>query len=199
MRSYLFVTFALAAIAGGAHAQQPAPKADADKLDAASENLNRMKGSLKLVLNRAEQARNEKDVVKLNCVNEKLTQIKSLIGVAERADLALHESVASKDPASDAESSKIAIARTKVDRLRSEAEQCVGQLAFNVEEHTTVEVEQPSSLPGRSQGLGVAHRTDNPADAVTDIGFGVGSDAPGAWARTFSAPVIVRPPAASPY
>jgi len=199
MRSYLFVTFALVAIAGGASAQQPGPKADADKLDAAAENLNRMKASLKLVLNRAEQARNEKDVVKLNCVNEKLTQIKSLIGVAERADLSLHESVAAKDTAADAESSKIAIARTKVDRLRSEAEQCVGQLAFNVEEHTTVEVEQPAGLPGRTQGLGVANRTDNPADGVTEIGFGVGSDAPSTWARSFAAPVIVRPPAASPF
>jgi hypothetical protein len=199
MRSHLFVTFALVAIAGVASAQQPAGASDAGKLDAAADNLNRMKSSLNLVLNRAEQARNEKDVVKLNCVNEKLTQIKSLIGVAERADLALHESVASKDAASEAESSKIAIARTKVDRLRSEAEQCVGQLAFNVEEHTTVEVEQPSSLPNRGQGLGVAHRTDNPADGVTDIGFGVGTDAPGAWARSFSPPVIARPPAASPF
>jgi len=189
MRSHLFVTFALVAIAGVASAQQPAGGSDAGKLDAAADNLNRMKASLNLVLNRAEQARNEKDVVKLNCVNEKLTQIKSLIGVAERADLALHESVASKD----------AIARTKVDRLRSEAEQCVGQLAFNVEEHTTVEVEQPASLPSSGQGLGVAHRTDNPADGVTDIGFGVGTDTPGAWARSFSPPVIARPPAASPF
>ena len=198
MRKHLFVTFAVAAVAGAAQAQAPSGKADAEKLEAASENLSRMKASLKLVLNRAEQARNEKDVVKLNCVNEKLTQIKSLIVVAEKADLALHESVATKDPASDADSSKIAIARTKVDRLRGEAEQCVGQLAFNVEEHTTVEVEQPAGLAG-GQGLGVAQRTGNPADAVTDIGFGVGTDTSGSWDRSFTPPTIVREPDASPY
>jgi hypothetical protein len=199
MRSHLFVAFALAVLAGGASAQQAAPgKGDKEKLDAAADNLSRMKSSLKQVLARAEQARSDKDVVKLNCVNEKLTQIKSLITVAERADIQLHESVAAKE-AGDAEYSKIAIARTKVDGLRSDAEQCVGQLAYNVEERTTVEVEQPANLPGRPQGLGVASRDDNPADAVTDIGFGVGTETRGTWNRTFSPPVIVRPPAASPF
>jgi hypothetical protein len=199
MRSHLIVTFVLASLAGAVSAQQPGGgKSDQEKLDAAADNITRMKSSLKQVLARAEQARSDKDVVKLNCVNEKLTQIKSLIGVAERADIALHESVAAKDTASDAANSKIAIARTKVDALRNDAEQCVGQLAFNVDERTTVEVEGPSSLPTRSQGLGVASRDASPGETVADIGFGVGSDSPGSWKRSFSPPVIIRPPAASP-
>lgn len=167
---------------------------DSDKLEAAADNIARMKAALKLVLGRAEQSRNEKDVVKLNCVNEKLTQVKALIKVAEQADLALHESVAAKDVASEAEFSKIAIARTKVDGLRRGAEQCIGQLAYMVDEKTTVEVEQPSYLPGREiaeMGLGIASRGTNPADSVTEIGDG---------ARVpFDPPVVVRPPAASPY
>jgi hypothetical protein len=200
MRSYLIVAFALASLAGGVSAQQPsAVKGDQDRLEAAADSLSRMKSSLKQVLARAEQARADKDVVKLNCVNEKLTQIKSLIGVAERADIALHESVAAKDSAGDAAFSKIAIARTKVDGLRNDSEQCVGALAFNVDERTTVEVEQPASLPGRSHGLGVATREAGPSETVTEIGFGVGSDSPGTWNRSFSPPVMVRPPAASPY
>jgi hypothetical protein len=199
MRSHLLVVLALASVAGAASAQQAKPsKGEQEKLDAAADNLSRMKSALKLVLARAETARAEKDVVKLNCVNEKLTQIKSLITVAERADIQLHESVAAKE-AGEAEFSKIAIARTKVDGLRGEAEQCVGQLAYNVEERTTVEVEQPANLPGRPQGLGVANREDHPADAVTEIGFGVGTDTSGSWNRTFSPPVIVRPPVASPF
>jgi hypothetical protein len=190
----------LAILAGTASAQGAGEKVtDQGRLDAASGNIGRMKDSLKLVLGRAEQARSEKDVVKLNCVNEKLAQIKSLIQVAERAEVSLHEAVAKKDGTGDSDSSKIAIARRKVDGLRSDAEQCVGQLAYNVEERTTVEVEAPSSLPARAQGLGVATREANPADAVTEIGFGVGTDAPGSWSRTFSPPVIVRPPAASPF
>jgi len=151
---------------------------DSDKLEAAADNIARMKSAMKQVLGRAEQARNEKDVVKLNCVNEKFTQIKSLIKVAEQADLALHESVAAKDAASEAEFSKIAIARTKVDGLRRGAEQCIGQLAYMVDEKTTVEVEQPANLPGREVadlGLGLASRGSNPADSVGEIGMAAGS------------------------
>ncbi|HEX9402134.1 MAG TPA: hypothetical protein VF912_18655 [Anaeromyxobacter sp.] len=182
---------------------------ESDKLEAAADNLARMKTSLKQVLGRAEQARNEKDVVKLNCVNEKLTQIKALIRVAEQADIALHESVAARDSTGDAAFSKIAIARTKVDGLRSESEQCIGQLAYMVDEKTTVEVEQPSNLPDRrvaDLGLGLAKRQDNPADSVTQIGLGAGSDfGTGAYSSGYSSglpftpPPVIRPPVASPW
>jgi len=121
---------------------------DTDKLEASAEHLARMKTALKQVLGRVEEARNEKDVVKLNCVNEKLTQIKALLRVAEQADIALHEAVSNKDPASESEFAKIGIARTKVEGLRGESEQCIGQLAYMVDEKTTVEVQQPSNLPG---------------------------------------------------
>jgi hypothetical protein len=197
-RKTLCLAAACALLASTA-AAQVAPSvgrtADSDKLEAAADNLARMKAALKQVLGRAEQARNEKDVVKLNCVNEKLTQIK-----AEQADLALHESVATKDVASEAAFSKIAIARTKVDGLRGQSEQCIGQLAYIVDEKTTVEVEQPGDLPGRevaSAGLGVAHRGENPADLVSD--FGGGAVASGAGGPAFEPPPIVRPPAASPF
>ena len=84
MRGNLSILLVGALIALPAAAQQAAPNApkgtgDTEKLDAAADNIARMKAGLKQVLARAEQARNEKDVVKLNCVNEKLTQIKSLI------------------------------------------------------------------------------------------------------------------------
>jgi hypothetical protein len=208
----LLVLFAGAALATSAFAQTPSTGArtpDGDKLEAAADNIARMKTSLKQVLGRAEQARNEKDVVKLNCVNEKLTQIKALIKVAEQADITLHESVASKDAGSEAAFSKIAIGRTKVDRLRSESEQCIGQLAYMVDEKTTVEVEQPSDLPGKrvaDGGLGIADRLDNPADAVTQIGLGAGSDwgsSAASWGKShgppFMPPPVTRPPDASPW
>jgi ribosomal protein L9 len=121
---------------------------DADKLEASAAALARMKTSLKQVLGRVEEARNEKDVVKLNCLNEKLTQIKALLKVAEQADISLHEAVANKDAAAESEFAKIAIARSKVEGLRADSEQCIGQLAYIVDEKTTVEVQQPSNLPG---------------------------------------------------
>jgi len=123
---------------------------DAQKLEKSAESIDRMKGVLRAVLGRVEEARNEKDVVKLNCVNEKLTQIKGLLKVAEQSDIALHEAISTKDPAAESEFAKIGIARTKVDGLRGDAEQCIGQLAYIVDEKTTVEVQQPAGLPDRS-------------------------------------------------
>jgi hypothetical protein len=143
-------------LAGRAFAQSAAPAShlerssglsDSDKLEKSGQHLARMKAALRQVLGRVEESRNEKDVVKLNCVNEKLTQIKGLLKVAEQADIALHEAIANKDPGAEAEFSKIGIAKTKIDGLRGEAEQCIGQLAYVVDERTTVEVQQPDGLP----------------------------------------------------
>jgi hypothetical protein len=156
-----------------ASAVRPSGLTDSEKLEKSEQHVGQMKGALKRVLGRVEEARNEKDVVKLNCVNEKLTQIKALLKVAEQADVALHEAIANRDPGADTEFSKVGIARTKIDALRSDADQCVGQLAYVVDERTTVEVQQPEGLPGRD----VTNRKPIGSSTVP--------------------PPIVRPPAAS--
>ncbi len=143
---------------------------DQQKLAKAEEHLGRMKQVLKQVIGRLEDARNEKDIVRLNCVNEKLTQIKGLLKVSEQADIALQEAVARRDESAEAEFQKIGIARAKVDHLRSEVEECIGQLAFAVDEKTTVEVEQPKDLPDQD----LTSREPPP-------------------------PVVTRPPPVSPY
>ncbi len=157
------------ALAAPAAQAQTAPRAagvpDAEKLEKSAESINRMKSALKAVLTRVEEARNEKDVVKLNCVNEKLTQIKGLLKVAEQSDIALHEAIANKDAAADSEFAKIGIARGKVDGLKSDADQCIGQLAYIVDEKTTVEVQQPAGLPshfGGGEGDGYEGRRHKP-------------------------------------
>jgi hypothetical protein len=161
---------------------QAAPQkgtSDADKLEASAEHLARMKTSLKQVLARVEEARNEKDVVKLNCVNEKLTQIKALLKVAEQADIALHEAISNRDPGAESEFSKIGIARTKVEGLRGESEQCIGQLAYVVDEKTTVEVQQPALPDGEDDDARARERRRR--------------------GPPFPPPPIVRPPPASPF
>ena len=120
---------------------------DAQKLEKSAEALERMKGVLRAVLGRVEEARNEKDVVKLNCVNEKLTQVKALLRVAEQSDIQLHEALVNKDPVAESEFGKINIARTKIDGLKIDADQCIGQLAFRTDENLSVEVEIPDYLP----------------------------------------------------
>ncbi len=121
---------------------------DPDKLRTSSEGLVRMRSALKDVLDKLEEARSTKDVVKLTCVNEKLTQIKGLLRISETADVNLQESIARKETSTSAhEFTKVSIAQSKVQQLRAEAEQCMGQLAFRVDENLNIEVETPEYLP----------------------------------------------------
>ncbi len=123
--------------------------ANADRAKRAAESVQAMRGSLRQVTARVEDARNEKDVVKLNCVNEKLAQIKGLLKVAEQSENALKEALATNDPSANVEFAKIGIAKGKIDGLSGDAQQCIGQLAYIVDEKTTVEVQQPSNQPER--------------------------------------------------
>jgi hypothetical protein len=179
----VLVTAICGLFASPALAQSPAKVSgvpDAEKLQKSAESIDKMKSSLKSVLTRVEEARNEKDVVKLNCVNEKLTQIKGLLKVAEQSDIALHEAISNKDPAAESEFAKIGIARSKVDGLRNDADQCIGQLAYIVDEKTTVEVQQPAGLmdaEGRSASGGRGSKAPPPPAAAP----------------------VVRPPSASPF
>ena len=121
---------------------------DAEKISRSNAAVSRMRTVLTEVLGRLEEARATKDVVKLNCVNEKLTQVKGLLRISEQSDVALQEAVAKKDTtAAEHEYSKVSIAKNKVEQLRNESEQCIGQLAFRTDENLTVEVEVPSGLP----------------------------------------------------
>ncbi len=122
---------------------------DAQKISRSATYVAQMRATLKLVLAKLEEARNTKDVVKLNCVNEKLTQVKGLLRISEQSDVALQESVAKKDQTTaDHEYTKVSIAQSKVEQLRGEAEQCIGQLAFRTDENLSVDVVVPTDLPG---------------------------------------------------
>jgi hypothetical protein len=122
---------------------------DKEKLERSTQALASMREALREVLEKLEEARSTKDVVKLNCVNEKLTQIKGLLRISEQADVALQEAIARKEvTASEHEYTKVMIAQQKVAQMRAEAEQCIGQLAFRTDENLSVEVEEPKDLPG---------------------------------------------------
>ncbi|WP_164006896.1 hypothetical protein [Pyxidicoccus trucidator] len=122
---------------------------DGEKLERSTQALGVMREVLRQVLGKVEEARRTKDVVKLNCANEKLTQIKGLLRISEQADVSLQEALSTKETStSDHEYTKVMIARQKVGQLRSEAEECIGQLAFRTDENLFVEVEEPENLPG---------------------------------------------------
>lgn len=144
---------------------------DSQKLSRSAATVAKMRETLKDVLQKLTEAREQKDVVKLNCVNEKLTQVKGFIKIGEQADLALQEAVAKSDSgAADHEYTKVEIAGQRVAQLRADTEACIGQTAFEGSNgQTHVDVTEPADLPSAST---------SPAPAAP--------------------PVVVTPPPASP-
>lgn len=128
---------------------QPSVKlTDEQKVALSTERLAKMRTALKRMAGTAEEAQGTKDAVKLNCVNEKVTMVKGLLRAAEKSDAALSEAIRRKNKvAIDHEFNRISISQQKVERLRTSAEDCIGQLAFRTEDDTQVEVESPSNLP----------------------------------------------------
>lgn len=104
--------------------------------------VDNMRGSLSKVLRYLEEAREQRDVLKLNCVNEKLTAIKGLLRVSEQAAVSLMEAMATRDvTVAQHEYEKIMIAASKTEELSAESEVCIGELAvYSGQTSVTVEV-----------------------------------------------------------
>jgi len=107
-----------------------------------------MRSLVSRVLAHREEARGERDVIKLSCVNKKLTGMKGLLRVSEPASLTLEYALAMGDSGvSIHEFEKIMVAKTTCDELLAASERCLGQL-------------EPSVLPERrgpvlEEGAGV--------------------------------------------
>jgi hypothetical protein len=127
-------------------AQIPDPK----KLELAEQSLKTIRKTVDRVAGRSDEARVERDVGKLNCLNAQLTQMKGLAKVATQANEALVVAVSKKDSATaNTQFARVAIATDKVVRMGGEADICLGQLAYLVDGQTSVQVEQPEGLPGQ--------------------------------------------------
>lgn len=131
-----------------------------EKVAKANEAVAKMQTTFENAVKKLEDARNSKDVVQLNCTNEKVTQIKGLLRIAEQSGIALKEAVAmivavangqtpprSAVDTSNDEYLKIVIASNRVTQLGAEAEGCIGALAFRVDEKVALDVEEPDDLP----------------------------------------------------
>ncbi len=107
-----------------------------------------MRGSLKRLIGMIEKARAARDVVLLNCLNEKLTQMKALVRVGEQSNTSLQEFIA-KDQIEGAthERRKVGLAAEKVKAIGSESEACVGESGAAGGGKTIVTVDAPE-LPG---------------------------------------------------
>jgi hypothetical protein len=120
----------------------------AARQDRAHGALEKMRGLVGQVAKIVQQAKSEKDLVKLNCAGERLSQVQGLLKVAEQAETELRAQVSRKEEdAQDHALARVSIAGRKIAQLSQDAQQCIGQLAFYNDEKTLLDVDEPKDLP----------------------------------------------------
>jgi hypothetical protein len=94
-----------------------------------------------------DQSKRQKDIIRLNCVTDKLVQTKVNLTIAEQAMAALQENIARADEGGRThEFTRLTIVNQKVTVLGAEAENCIGEdLSFIGA--TRVDVEVDPNLP----------------------------------------------------
>lgn len=110
-----------------------------EKQERSAKEIEGMKDTLRQSLERLKSARERKDILQVNCVNDKLAAIKGLLKISESAWTNLLEAVAKGDEdLINHEFTKISIAGVRVENFRVEVEGCVGEASQYIGE-TVVE------------------------------------------------------------
>ena len=103
-----------------------------------------VRSMLRHVTQLAEKARRDKDIIKLNCVNDKLVPMKGEVNLAETTRHVLEEAISSTDEgARYASYTDLTIRHDKIKDLRDQADACVGD-ALTYIGKTDVTVTGPS-------------------------------------------------------
>ncbi|MEE2787823.1 MAG: hypothetical protein VX589_10820 [Myxococcota bacterium] len=128
------VLMILGACWAAAHAQNSPVSlsnlSEQDKRSKVDSDLEKIKETLKFAQSKLDKARENKDVIQLNCVNDKLSGIKGFLKIAEQAKKGLVEAINKRDQdLVDHEFTKVAIATMRVENWRLEVEGCVGELS----------------------------------------------------------------------
>lgn len=93
----------------------------------ASELISQGQDAYREVMHLKEQARKQKDVIKLNCVNEKLVQIKAQLNIEDTQNQDLQVSLAHNSTDRDARFDALKGTAEQVLRLRDDAKGCIGE------------------------------------------------------------------------
>jgi hypothetical protein len=150
--------------------RQRAPLNPQDMLNQSREYRQRVADVIKRVEGQVEQAQKQKDVIRINCLQDKLVQARANLNVMDQAIVGLQDSLQRRDEGQSIhEYTRITIVQQKVQVLATEADQCVGEdLSFVGATRVDVDVD-----PGV--------RPDDPTNPDLEP------------------PPVDRPPAASPY
>lgn len=133
-----------------------------------------MNGVLKRVQVLQDQAKREKDIIRLNCVTDKVVQVRVNINIAEQSMASLQEAVTRADEGGRThEFTRLTIINQKVLVLGAEAENCIGEdLSFVGA--TRVDVEIDPNIPQYDPTLPPAPGIDieRPGEASPLLGTG---------------------------
>ncbi len=140
--SFLALGLLMVPVAGWSQAPRMDAQSSANKSGDADIRLDAIKSTLKLALQRLERARSNKDIIQLNCVNDKLTSIKGFLRISEQARVSLAEAMGQRDfDLVEHEFQKISVAAARVENLRLQVEGCVGELSqYTGDPDTRIEV-----------------------------------------------------------
>jgi hypothetical protein len=118
-----------------------------DMLSQSKEYFKGMQDVVKRITELQGQSKRQKDIIRLNCVTDKLVQSRVNVTIAEQSMTALQESIGRADEGGRAhEFTRLTIINQKVLVLGAEAENCIGEdLSFVGA--TRVDVDVDPSLP----------------------------------------------------
>jgi hypothetical protein len=127
--------------------------------DSAGAYRTRMKAVVTRIETQLRDAREQKDIIKINCLTDKLVQARASSGTADKSYTTLQESIGRGDQGSSLhEFTRITIVNQNVQVLASEADACVGEELSYIGA-TRVDVEIP---PGEDPNPGTPTPPDMP-------------------------------------
>ena len=118
-----------------------------------------------------DQAKRAKDIIRLNCVTDKVVQVRVNISIAEQSIASLQEAVTRNDEGERVhEFTRLTIVNQKVQVLGAEAENCIGEdLSFVGATRVDVEVDPniPQYDPTQPPGPGISIERPGEASPFT--------------------------------
>ena len=119
----------------------------AEMVNQSKDYLHGMAEVVKRIQGLQEEAKRQKDIIRLNCVTDKLVQARVNANIAEQSMASLQEGVAKNDEGSEThEFTRLTIVNQKVTVLGAEAENCIGEdLSFVGA--TRVDIEVDPNIP----------------------------------------------------
>src|SRR5262249_35687831 len=106
-----------------------------------------IKGDMRHVLHLQATARKEKDVIKLNCINDKLVQLKAEVNIFDAGHASLKAGLESSSSAEEKQPTFADVSSTAdaIKSLRAEADICVGEPELYKQESSS-DVKRPDIL-----------------------------------------------------